>query len=95
MDTQSDGVVYDWKFGLNPTSFNGFDVTCRGDINQALWFYGQIRNRGVFRTGGGYPNNRLLVDISDMTINNSRVDNGQPDQVAIDNLILRIGAIKA
>lgn len=93
LDSESDGDVFDWIFTLNPTSYNGITLTCRGPISQALWFYGQIRNKGVFAAQRGYPYNRLLLSPSDMTITAMRTDNGQQDQTAVNNLIAHIGAV--
>lgn len=92
VDSESDGEVFDWYFELNPTSYNSFKVTCRGDVNQAVWFYGQLRTKGAFKAGG-YPANRLVSEVNDVAVTAMR--NGQMDQVAVTNFITHIGAIVA
>lgn len=96
-DTEGDGDVFDWTFELNPGAPNGsVRVFCRGPISQAQWFYGQIRSQGVFAASYGYPLNHLFPPGTfDLAITARRVDNGQTDQMAVENLITRLGAIKA
>lgn len=91
-DIESNGDVCDWSFEVNPTSYNSFKVMCRGDVNQAVWFYGQLRTKGAFKAGG-YPANRLLAEVNDVAVMAMR--NGQQDQVAVNNFIAHIGAIVA